>query len=44
MYLFDRVEHVRLAVPVAVGTDTEVDLPRVLVRLEGLRDTCSDTV
>ena len=43
-HLLDRVEDVRLAVTVAVRANTEVDFAGILVRLEGLRDTCSDTV
>ena len=38
--LLDGVEDVRLAVVVAVRADAEVDLARVLVRLERLGDTC----
>ena len=37
--LLDRVQDVRLAVVVAVRADAEVDLARVLVRLERLGDT-----
>lgn len=40
--LLDGIEHVWLAVLVTVGTDTQVNLARILVGLEGFGNTYSD--
>ena len=42
--LLDGTEHVWLAILVTVSTDTQVDLARILVGLEGFGNTYSDIV